>query len=408
MLLRINMQEQFAGNLTAEAGRFTFAYADSYLKGNGIPLSCRMPLRQEAYDDAVAFPFFENLLPDGNARLLAANAAGLDYQAIHSLLQRFGGDVAGAISIVSYEEGVVTVEPRPLFEDQLAQQLQMLPAHLSLDAHAAGQRLSLAGAMPKLPVLIKGSTMSLPGSYPSTHIIKPEPSGFTGLAANEYICMRAAADVGLHAAEVALHISEAGQPYLMVRRYDRDGDGRRLHQEDFCQALGLVSGAKYQIDGGPGLAGLFAMVAKHSKRMAADMPELFLRSVFNLLIGNADAHAKNFSLLYLPSGPQLAPAYDLVCTDIYENLNRNLAMDFGGANHIGEVTKDSLKAASEDANINLTALRPRLIRMVNRVVPAVIARAEEVTEEHPRFKKTVVQLVGTVENNSRKITSLLK
>ncbi|MGH7881555.1 MAG: HipA domain-containing protein, partial [Candidatus Dormibacteraceae bacterium] len=104
-----------------------------------------------------------------------------------------------------------------------------------------------------------------------------------------------------------------------------NGHIQRLHQEDFCQALGIPARLKYESDGGPGMAAMLGLIRRHSTDVAADTDAFIERIAFNYLIGNADAHAKNFSLLYTSMGVRLAPAYDLLSTAIYPRLSKNMA-----------------------------------------------------------------------------------
>jgi serine/threonine-protein kinase HipA len=154
---------------------------------------------------------------------------------------------------------------------------------------------------------------------PSTHILKPEIVRFPNTVENEAFCMRLAKHLGLSAASVETTLVN-GRKLIIVQRYDRiihqDSSVQRLHQEDFCQATGVLPEKKYEEDGGPSLtriAGILQAVAP-----AADIEALLTAVVLNVLIGNGDAHAKNFSLLHHPSGALgLAPLYDLMSTLYY-------------------------------------------------------------------------------------------
>ncbi len=122
-------------------------------------------------------------------------------------------------------------------------------------------------------------------------------------------------------------------PYFLVERYDRikttDGTIKRLHQEDFCQALGIMPELKYEREGGPGIQKSMGLLENFSSQPVADQRSFLHRIVFNYLIGNADAHGKNFSFLYKRNTPDLSPAYDMLCTAIYPNLAQKMAMRIG-------------------------------------------------------------------------------
>ncbi len=115
---------------------------------------------------------------------------------------------------------------------------------------------------------------------------------------------------------------------LFIERYDRyliEGKICRLHQEDFCQALGYAYHVKYETDSGPNFSDCIKLITEVSKQPAVDKIMLIRWFIFNYMIGNADAHAKNISLLYPPQmkgRPQLAPFYDLVCTTIYKGISK--------------------------------------------------------------------------------------
>lgn len=152
---------------------------------------------------------------------------------------------------------------------------------------------------------------------PTTHILKPFITGLDGSVENELFCMTLAGRLGLAVPEVERR--QVGETdFLLVRRYDRiEGDAgsiARLHQEDFCQALSVPPELKYEDEGGPGIAQSQALLDAHARRPAADRLAFQRMVIFNYLVGNADAHAKNFALLYTHRAPDLAPIYDVVCT----------------------------------------------------------------------------------------------
>ena len=268
-------------------------------------------------------------------------SVGNDY----ALLQELGGDCAGAITLL--DVGVeLPNEPRSrsLSEEQLDALLRELPQRPLAADPEEGTRLSLAGAQPKLPVIHDaGIALPLNVAAATTHIIKPEPSRFPGLVDNEAFCMELARAVDLPTASVTKQVSSSGLPYLLVERYDRDLTSdpiRRLHQEDVCQALGYPSDRKYQADGGPTVADTVTLLRLRSAMPSQDLPTFWHALVFNWLIDNCDAHAKNFSLLYDAGAPMLAPLYDLVSTTVYPELTRRLAMSLGGARRTDEVNAD--------------------------------------------------------------------
>jgi serine/threonine-protein kinase HipA len=235
-----------------------------------------------------------------------------------------------------------------------------------------GLRLSLAGAQDKLPVVFDGVRIGLPkNGTPSTHILKPAIRALTDTVANESFCLELAKAMQLKVAEAQVR-SVLGRPFLLVKRYDRmiDLQGRlqRLHQEDFCQALGVLPDMKYQNEGGPDLAGCFELVRRVTRPSAPEVLHLFDAVIFNALIGNHDAHAKNFSLLY-PSGahPMLAPLYDLLSTAIYPTLTPKMAMKIGSKYKFSEVQARHWDQFSEAVGLGKAQARKRIVRIAQKL-----------------------------------------
>src|SRR5690606_19208200 len=236
------------------------------------------------------------------------------------------------------------------------------------------------GAQQKLPVNKDGPAVRLPVLKPSTHLLKPPSPRFVALPQNEFLCMRAAGLAGLDVAQVILrpYLGSGGEAgvCLQIARYDRRDTGR-IHQEDICQALSIVSSRKYEQDGGPGMAQLFDTVRRYSAMPARDIVELLKRVVFNLLIGNEDAHGKNFSLLYSGHKPLLSPAYDLVSTSIYAGLSRDFAMRIGEATCFEALDEGSLRLFGEQSSTAPARMRTLLLRFIDQAMRAVEQAADE-------------------------------
>lgn len=307
-----------------------------------------MPKQQEAFGDQVCKAVFGGLLPEEGQRTAIARAIGISPDNPFRLLEALGGDVAGALAFLPEGEAPIQdhsgTAPAPLQEAELAELLDRLPA-VPMLAGEGGARLSLAGAQSKLPVVVTahgGIALPRPGE-PSTHLIKPEPDRFPELAANEAFCLALARAVGIDVASAEWR-EVAGTPLLLVERYDRttvDGKTHRLHQEDFAQALGVPSNRKYASEGGPTFRDSFALLRSAATRPAREVLKLAEAAIFNLIIGNADAHAKNYSLLRGESGEVvLAPLYDLVATHMWKELSPKLAMRFGRAVYSSKDCRD--------------------------------------------------------------------
>lgn len=332
--LDVYLNAQLTGRLREEKGRLLFAYDKAWLEsGRFIPLSVTMPRQAEEFPDEVARVFFDNLLPEGDIRSAVAKLRRVSERNTFGLLEEIGGDCAGAISL--WPEGHKPA-PREGYAPLSDSRLNRLLANLRkrpLLATDDELRLSLAGAQDKLPVHYHEGRLALPrGSDPSSHVLKPGSLGFAHLPVNEHFCMRLAAASGL-AVPPSEVLRKATALYL-VQRYDRvrvaDGSLGRIHQIDFCQALNLPSSRKYEKEGGPSLPACFDVIARYCAQPARDRLQLISWVIFNYLIGNADAHAKNLSLLITSEGISLAPFYDLISTAVYRGLTSKLALRIGG------------------------------------------------------------------------------
>jgi serine/threonine-protein kinase HipA len=257
--------------------------------------------------------------------------------------------------------------------------MQQLP-HQPLLAGEEGLRLSLAGAQVKLPVVLDSTSggvtrVALPlGDTPSTHIIKPEPVRFPGLAENEAWCMALARRIGLDAAESWTE-RMGNVPCLISKRYDRvqGGSGEivsRLHQEDFCQALGYPSSRKYQQEGGPSLRECFQMIRDWSTTSVLDIRHMLDAVIFAAITGNADAHGKNHSFVYAQGTRRMAPLYDQVCTMAWPELSTTLSMKIGSASNLAEVSPEHFKQLCGIAKLGWPMVRERIKTLCRQILDA--------------------------------------
>lgn len=372
------------GRLQLKAnGNMQFRYDEDY---HGARISQAMPIQSEAHPHAVCRAVFGGLLLEGDAREAVARNLGVSAGNDYGLLAELGGDCAGAITLIPPTADLPT-EPslHSLSAEELEQTIHDLPVRpLGADPER-GTRLSLAGAQPKLPVILDGEEISLPlnSVAATTHIIKPEPAAFPGLVAIEAFCMELARGVGLPVASVQERRTQLGLPYLLVERYDRDltvEPIRRLHQEDFCQAMGRPSDRKYQEEGGPSVEEAVSLLRETSAVPARDLPIFWRALVFNWLIGNCDAHGKNYSLLYDSGAPILAPLYDLISTTSYERLTTRLAMSIDGARTIDEVDGEAWSKLAAQAGLGDRFQREIRLELAERTVMAAMDLVE--TGEH--------------------------
>lgn len=378
--------DQPVGILSLVGGRLSFQYSRDWLaQTNAVALSQSLPLGTDAFDDRQCRAFFAGLLPEGHLRRLIAQQCQVSSQNDFALLDAIGGECAGAVTFVPQGQSVPSPEQAGvewLDEPQLMALLDELPRRPML-AGRDGIRLSLAGAQDKLPVVFDGQRVGLPkGGQPSTHILKPAIASVEDSVLNEGFCLALAQAMGLPTAQAQI-FDVQGRQVLLVARYDRrvgvDGQPMRIHQEDFCQALGVVPEMKYQNEGGPDLKACFDLLRKATRPSAPQVLRLLDAVVFNALIGNHDAHAKNFSLLYAGPGenaaPTLAPLYDMLCTAVYDHLTPKMAMKLGSTYKFTEVQARHWEQFAQAAGLSKAQTKKRVLQIAQQL-PAVARRIQ--------------------------------
>jgi serine/threonine-protein kinase HipA len=328
--------------------------------GLGSPvLSVGLPIGAPAGPrDMRGLDFFENMLPEGPALARMANLAGVRPVDTYGILKAFGRDCAGAIMVLPDGErpgGHGGSGYSPMTSGDLQRVINALDGAPLGAAPERGFRPSLAGFQRKALLGRRADgTWQLPcGDAPSTWILKPD--GPHPMAANEATCLRLAAACGLAVPETEL-LDVSGLPVLAVRRYDRQDSAAgdipaRVHQEDGCQASATPPGLKYEEQGGPALRDLARLLRNFGD--PREVTSLLRRTTFNMAVGNADAHAKNFSMLHEPDSPavRLAPLYDVLSTISLELANSagqptradtHLGQRVGGQADIRKVTAGNL------------------------------------------------------------------
>lgn len=388
-ILNVYLRTNKVGRLWLDAKRrFIFQYDENWLAdAKAVPLSLGLPLQPAPFEDDQARPFFANLLPESDLRRMIARKLGLSEQNDFALLEAVGGECAGAVSLLpddTQPDGEGTY--RALNDGELNALIAELPKRPML-AGEQGIRLSLAGAQNKLPVFYEGEHVSLPiGTAPSSHILKPPIAQYPHTVQNEAFCMQLAARAGLPVPAVT--ILHKAEPLYLITRYDREQDAQgnivRLHQEDFCQALGIAPDMKYEKEGGPSLKACFDLLRAQSIQPVADLRVLLEWVIFNYLIGNADAHAKNISLMLTAQGPKLAPFYDLMSTAVYPELNERLAMKIGGEDRPDWIIGRRWEQFAEDVGIGFKLVRQTLLSQSAALEAAAAAQAEEFQGQHGR------------------------
>ncbi|AJD43634.1 MULTISPECIES: HipA domain-containing protein [Rhizobium] len=356
------------GNLVRdEAGALAFAYSSTYLETpDAIPLSLSLPLEEEAYEDNDARPFFDNLLQERDGPLQKVlDREGLARSDVAGLLFYLGRDCPGALSVLPLGSPAAKVpgnfktDYRRLDEAQLIKivhslhRRQRLPDETEDPSPLAGVQSKIA-----LTILPDGTFAEpLPGSgAPTTHIVKVPDRAHPNDPDLELEALRLSATLGFETAEATVRDFE-GVSALIIRRFDRslDQDNRviRIHQEDFAQALGLPPSLKYERNGTVDRrfdAEAINSVLNATNDPAAEKQTFIAATLFDLMTGNVDAHAKNFALLYEPGGGvRVAPRYDLMPTRLDPDLTDLLPYAIGEATKLTEITE-------EDFSVFLRAL----------------------------------------------------
>jgi serine/threonine-protein kinase HipA len=304
-------------------------------------LSCSMPIGDDHYDVS---SFVGNLLPEGEAvRVAVGDAHGVNGLDPFALIGAIGAECAGAARVGSatFFENEPSPRVRPVEGSELAEIIRTLPRRPF--GMTRDMRLSLGGNQGKILVVDRGDGqwgLPLDGA-PSSHIMKPEPIDLPrGYAANEAYCMTLARHCGLTTVDAAV-VNVVGWDVYIVSRYDRrvgdDGTISRIHQEDVCQAVGRNGAFKYESSGQHRLSEIAEVLRRWAP--ARSIETLLWHMVFHLVIGNTDAHDKNYSLVHSSDGSvDLAPMYDASSTVWRVSTNRDLASSINGVYDLDSVT----------------------------------------------------------------------
>lgn len=382
MKLNVFFGKEKCGLLSTTENRgIVFQYLGSYLlKPHSKSISLSLPLQQEEFSQKQCLPFFSGLLPEEFTRKRVADYLHISELSTMKLLEALGQECAGFITIADDEFDESNLKTKyeidsSNYEKISYERLEEFVKNITLKPFIKADdklRLSLAGAQEKLALAFFNNQWYLPlNGSPSTHILKPTREGsLSTLAQNEYFCMNLAKYCGLSVPEIKLE-NIAGKDVLIVQRYDRiitDGKISRLHQEDMCQALGIMSEKKYQSDGGPGIKDIYELLKRNSVSPVIDLKNFLTQVLFNYLIGNCDAHSKNYSILYDKKGnARLAPAYDLVSTRVYSSLTQKMSMKIGSHFELKKVCEDDFVLLAEQLNINQKVIFEILAKLRGKI-----------------------------------------
>ncbi|MFI4983813.1 MAG: type II toxin-antitoxin system HipA family toxin [Rickettsiales bacterium] len=404
--LDVYLNQNLVGNLVQDKhGQMTFTYASEWLSNRlATPLSQSLPLQKESFRQKQCRGYFAGILPEENKRDLIAHNLGISAKNDFAMLERIGGECAGAVTFIKAGENLPTqsTDYRLVDDEGLLKLIDTLPTR-PLMAGIDGIRLSLAGAQDKIAVHVKEGKVSIPlGGAPTTHILKPANERFKGVVFNEAFCLNLASLIGIPAARADVH-SLLGKNYLLVERYDRrfvEIDVlERLHQEDFCQALGIVSEMKYETEGGPTLKTCFDLLRRISSKPVVDLQHLLDAVIFNYLIGNNDAHGKNFSILYNGGSASFSPLYDTLSTVYYQELSPNMAMKIGGEFHSEKINKIHFEKLAEDAGL----AKPRVVERLSELAEKITINLDKV----PIRSQTTKELTQLITGRCERVLKLL-
>ena len=369
VLLEMHGEQLCVGHITGDSFRDAcFQYSKDYLDSDQArPISISLPLTEEAYSSEKTKCFFEGLLPEGFSRKAVANWIKSDEEDYLSILSALGKECLGALRIVDENE----VEEPLGYEKLSLKKVKELAAEgatrstrILMETH-----LSLTGASGKVGLYYdeENNNWYLPkGNAPSTHIVKQSHVRFERIVLNEQLCMLTAKQLGIEVPEsFIINVGKGADSEILyaTKRFDRLMKGgkliddlpvpNRLHQEDFAQALGITPGEKYEKEKSGYLQKMFEVIRENSVDPISEQTKLWKRICFNYLIGNNDAHIKNYSLIYSENlkGISLSPAYDIVSTRVY-NMTDEMSFYIGDELSINKVNRKSFETAASEAGLS--------------------------------------------------------
>lgn len=406
-LLYVYINDKNVGILKAtEDGKFEFQYT----KEANVPISMSLPLREKAFDYKECHGFFNGLLPENEeTRKRIGKKYGINPDSDFALLKAIGYDCPGAISFHEEQNSqnlqeFYDLKGEEISDDELEKFINEIPQK-PLGTGATDLRLSLAGAQDKTAVLLIDNKIYMPSRYtPTTHIIKPAIKKLKESVENEYICLKTAQLFGLEVPNC--EIRQIGKTkFFLIERYDRiikDNKIKRIHQEDFCQALNIASTYKYENDGGVSFKNAFDIL-KNTTKPAFAINQFVDYMIFNYLMLNNDAHGKNFSILYNEKGEsKLAPIYDVLCTRAYSKLTRRMAMQIGGCYSDMEVLPNNFELFTSEVGINYPNFKKKLLENCEKL-PEVLEKVSNSFEN-----KIGMRITENVKKNCLKTLKRFK
>jgi serine/threonine-protein kinase HipA len=409
--LPVYYETRTVGTIEVHAEGPAFVYTPEWLGTRGaFQLSLLMPLSPRRVAPKIFLPWAANLLPEASQLRAIGLKLGAAPEDVIAILAEVGRDTAGALSIGS-PGSTGTADWRPVKGGKALERiLDELPSKPFLVGED-GVSMSLAGVQSKLGVAIdaKGRICVPVNGAPSTYILKPDTDRLYGSVHNEALCLALARRIGLNVPDVTTGMA-AKRAYLLVTRYDRleqNGRWRRLHQEDFCQALGKPPSAKYESNQtgipGPTLPEMFA-VTRNAMR-APDVVGLLDYVVFNVLACNTDAHAKNYSMMISGKGFALAPIYDVMCGAVWANVTRNMAQKIAGKNRGEHLKKRHWQRFAADCGLNASRLTQRVETLARAVLKHTRNAAADVAAMPAGTHPLMEQVCVSIETRAQAVLS---
>jgi serine/threonine-protein kinase HipA len=382
--LPVYFEQRRVGTIDVDKHGPGFTYDPSWIALRGaFPLSITMPLRSERIASDTFLPWAANLLPESEQLRTLGQLLGMARGDVIGLLSAIGGDTAGALSI-GQPGRTASVQWRQIDEPKdLEELIEELPSKPFLVGEE-GVSMSLAGVQSKLAVAVdQTGRVCIPmNGSPSTHILKPDAPRFEGSVQNEAFCLTLARRMKIAAPSVTT--GQAGKrTYLLVKRFDRtevSGRWRRLHQEDYCQALGKPPSAKYEANQtgirGPALKDMFELTRRHMPSI--DIVHLLDMVVVNVLACNTDAHAKNYAIIIRGNGASIAPMYDVMCGEVWNDVTRNLAQKIAGKSRGDHLNAGDWQQFARECGLNPRQVLDRVGTLAKSALAAAEAAASEV------------------------------
>ena len=413
--LQVFLNQKHLGEISLDGANDSYGvvYTPAWLTEGGFPVSPH--LKPEGSTSEAIRRFLANLLPEGKWLEELSLNAHISRSNIFGLIAAIGAETTGALT---FRLGASLLKPistsfRPVTAKELTERIKKRQ-EISITLWDGKPRLSVAGVQEKLPILVMpdGSMGFGEGDLASTHILKFGKTRDLHLVVNEYICMLLAGKVKLPVAEVSL--ARFGEPVLVVKRFDRQWiDAKqinRLHLIDGCQMLDLPPTYKYErpfgkggeaavIRSGASLPAFFS-ACRMCRIPAAAVRDMLNWVLFQLLIGNSDAHGKNISFFVGPNGIDMAPAYDLLNLHMYaETYDSDLAMAVGDAFDPQDISPWQLAEMCAACDLSrrqvarsFTAMCNNLLRCLDE--PDLFA---ELLEDEKAF---AVELTGRLRENA--------